>query len=282
MLVAVFPALMYFFSVYVMVHYEAKRFGIRGKKSEQDATEIFKKEWIYITPLLVITVFMLSGYSPGYSAILGLATCILVSHRLRETKIDPSLVHSVLFVLAVGWLVAGLSWVLGPTVAAACKAALGAPAQWLSAALSPVLSAGAATDLQAALTRNLPLIYGLILAAVLLYRRHTQGADIKSEMHRFVITSRHGTLSNLKIGAMMGVIGIIIGVLTYSGLVLTFADIVIDLADGRLWLTILLVELASLILGMGVPVTAAYLITAVVAVPALTWQTISEPWCVAT
>jgi len=270
MLVAVFPALMYFFSVYVMVHYEAKRFSIRGEKSGQDAMAILKREWIYITPLLVITIFMLSGYSPGYSAILGLATCILVSHKLRETKIDPSLAYSILFVIAVGWLAAGLSWVLGPTVAAACKAALGVPAHWLSAALSPLLSAGTVTELQAALTSNLPLIYGLILAAGLLYRRHVRGADIRSEMRRFVIAARYGTLSSLKIGATVGVIGIIIGVFTYSGLVLTFADIVIDLANGRLWLTILLVALASLILGMGVPVTAAYLITAVVAVPALT------------
>jgi TRAP-type uncharacterized transport system fused permease subunit len=59
-------------------------------------------------------------------------------------------------------------------------------------------------------------------------------------------------------------------VLTFSGLVLTFADIVIELAGGSLILTILLIALASLVLGMGVPVTAAYLITAVVAVPALT------------
>ena len=51
---------------------------------------------------------------------------------------------------------------------------------------------------------------------------------------------------------------------------LTFADIVIELADGKLFLTIFLIALVSLILGMGVPVTAAYLITAVVAVPALT------------
>ena len=59
------------------------------------------------------------------------------------------------------------------------------------------------------------------------------------------------------------------GVLTYSGLVLTFADIVIELASGSLVLTILLIALASLVLGMGVPVTAAYLITAVLAVPPL-------------
>ncbi|MES9979500.1 MAG: TRAP transporter large permease subunit, partial [Candidatus Thiodiazotropha sp. 6PLUC5] len=82
--------------------------------------------------------------------------------------------------------------------------------------------------------------------------------------------------NSLKIGATVGVIGIIIGVLTYSGLVLTFADIVIELADGRLFLTILLIALASLVLGMGVPVTAAYLITAVVAVPALTHLGVNE------
>ena len=74
----------------------------------------------------------------------------------------------------------------------------------------------------------------------------------------------------------MGVIGIIIGVLTFSGLVLTFADIVIELASGSLVLTILLIALASLVLGMGVPVTAAYLVTAVVAVPALTHLGVNE------
>lgn len=271
MLVAIFPALMYFFSVYVMVHYEAKRFDIRGEKSGQDALEIFRNEWIYTLPLVVITGFMLSGYSPGYSAILGFATCILVSHKRLETRIDPSLSYTMLLVLALGWLAAGLSWAWGPEAAAAFDARLEAPAQWFSAALSPLLGTGAATELQAALAGNLSIIYGLILAAaVLLYRRRAQGADIGSEMRRFVIASRQGTLSSLKIGATVGVIGIIIGVLTYSGLVLTFADIVIALADGRLWLTILLVALASLILGMGVPVTAAYLVTAVVAVPALT------------
>ncbi len=104
------------------------------------------------------------------------------------------------------------------------------------------------------------------------------------ELKRFVYASRKGAESSLKIGATVGVIGIIIGVLTYSGLVLTFADIMITLAEGaifgawdlRLVATILLVALASLILGMGVPVTAAYLITAVVAVPALTHLGVNE------
>lgn len=83
-------------------------------------------------------------------------------------------------------------------------------------------------------------------------------------------------IASRSIGATVGVIGIIIGVLTFSGLVLTFADIVIELAGGSLVLTILLIALASLVLGMGVPVTAAYLITAVVAVPALTHLGVNE------
>ena len=177
MLVAIFPALMYFFSVFVMVHYEAKKHNIVGEKSDISAMVILKREWFYILPLVLITVFMLLGYSPGYSAILGIVTCLAISWVRKDTRIGP---------------------------------------------------------------------------------------------RRFLEASRSGAEASLKIGATVGVIGIIIGVLTYSGLILTFADIVIELADGKLWLTILLIALASLILGMGVPVTAAYLITAVVAVPALT------------
>ncbi|MEJ2576446.1 MAG: TRAP transporter fused permease subunit, partial [Gammaproteobacteria bacterium] len=183
MLIAVFPALMYFFSVFMMVHYEAKKNGIVGERSESSAVEILKREWFYIVPLVVITIFMLAGYSPGYSAILGVLSCIAVSWVRKDTRMGP---------------------------------------------------------------------------------------------RELLDASRAGAESSLKIGATVGVIGIIIGVLTYSGLVLTFADIVIELADGKLFLTILLIALASLVLGMGVPVTAAYLITAVVAVPALTHLGVNE------
>jgi len=116
----------------------------------------------------------------------------------------------------------------------------------------------------------------LIFSIIIIFYRRSRGADIKAELIRFVEASRAGAENSLKIGAVVGVIGIIIGVLTYSGLVLTFADIVIELAGGSLVLTILLIALASLVLGMGVPVTAAYLITAVVAVPALIHLGVNE------
>jgi TRAP transporter 4TM/12TM fusion protein len=78
-----------------------------------------------------------------------------------------------------------------------------------------------------------------------------------------------GAKNTLVIGATVGVIGMIVGSIALTGIGLKFSDIIISLAGGNLAIAIFLVGLASLVLGMGVPVTAAYLITAVLAVPAL-------------
>ncbi|MEK6194765.1 MAG: TRAP transporter fused permease subunit, partial [Deltaproteobacteria bacterium] len=232
MLVAIFPAIMYFFSVFVMVHYEAKKNNIIGEKSEHSAMEILKTQWIYILPLVVITIFMLTGYSPGFSAILGLATCIAVSFKEKDTRIDLAFVVIMVVVLLGSFL--------------------------NRAANSTVISP------------NKLVFIGIIVYFISVFFRRNRRETVGFELKNFVLAARSGTESSLKIGAVVGVIGIIIGVLTFSGLVLTFADIVIELAGGSLVLTIFLIALASLVLGMGVPVTAAYLITAVVAVPALT------------
>jgi len=238
MLVAIFPAIMYFFSVFVMVHYEAKKNNIIGEKSEHSAMEILKAEWVYILPLVVITIFMLTGYSPGFSAILGLATCIAVSFKEKKTRIDLAFVFIMVVVLLGSFL--------------------------NKAANSTVISP------------NKLVFIGIIVYFISVFFRKNRRETVGFELKNFVLAARSGTESSLKIGAVVGVIGIIIGVLTFSGLVLTFADIVIELAGGSLVLTIFLIALASLVLGMGVPVTAAYLITAVVAVPALTHLGVNE------
>ena len=249
MLVAIFPAVMYFFSVFVMVHYEAKKNNVVGERYKYSAMEIFKKEWLYTMPLVGITIFMLAGYSPGYSAIVGLAVCIGLSFKDEGNQIDPTLLCIMAFMVICPWLVKLVGLVGGKEAVAAVR---------------PFMSG------------RVLLLYGLIATAALYaYRRQTV-TGLRSELGQFVVAARMGTINSLKIGATVGVIGIIIGVLTYSGLVLTFADIVIELAHGNLVLTILLIALASLILGMGVPVTAAYLITAVVAVPALTHLGVNE------
>jgi TRAP transporter 4TM/12TM fusion protein len=87
-----------------------------------------------------------------------------------------------------------------------------------------------------------------------------------------------GSRSTLIIGATVGVIGIIVGTIQLTGIGLRFSQIIIDLSFGYLPLAILLIGVASLVLGMGVPVTAAYLITAVLAVGALTDMISRTQW----
>jgi TRAP transporter 4TM/12TM fusion protein len=243
MLVGLFPAFMYFFSVFVMVHYEAKMYNIVGERSEHSATEILKKEWFFTLPLIIITIFMLTGYSPGYSAILGLACCIIVSYKYEENRIDYTLAVVMALVLAT---------------------------QMISLLLSKTVGPEAGRSFNHMFSEKTMVIVGLVLCVIWYIVKKEHRPTINTGLKRFLEASRSGAENSLKIGATIGVIGIIIGVLTFTGLVLTFADIVIELAGGSLPLTILFIALASLILGMGVPVTAAYLITAVVAVPALT------------
>jgi TRAP transporter 4TM/12TM fusion protein len=63
--------------------------------------------------------------------------------------------------------------------------------------------------------------------------------------------------------------GIIVGVVTLTGLGLKMANGLIDLAGGNLLFTMFFTMITSLILGMGVPTTANYVITATMAAPAL-------------
>jgi TRAP transporter 4TM/12TM fusion protein len=78
-----------------------------------------------------------------------------------------------------------------------------------------------------------------------------------------------GSRNTLVIGATVGVIGIIVGTISLTGIGLKFSDLIISFSGGNLLIAIILIAVASLALGMGVPVTASYLIVAVLAVPAL-------------
>ena len=178
MMIAVAPALLYFFSVFCMIHFEARKQGLKGIAGEEFEPwkVVLKREWYFSLPLVIITVLMILGRSPGFSAFWATISCIVISWVRPETR-------------------------------------MGVREIWQA--------------IQA------------------------------------------GAQNTLIIGATLGVIGIIVGTIALTGVGLKFSDIIISLAQGNLLAAVFLVALASLVLGMGVPVTAAYLITAVLAVPPL-------------
>ena len=79
-----------------------------------------------------------------------------------------------------------------------------------------------------------------------------------------------GAKNSLAIGGAVGTIGIIVGVIDLTSLGRIFPDLVLAVAGDNRAIAVLLLALASLVLGMGIPVTAAYLITSELAVPILT------------
>ena len=78
-----------------------------------------------------------------------------------------------------------------------------------------------------------------------------------------------GSVGMLNVGATCAAAGLIVGVVTLTGLGLKFAEIVIGYAGGSLILTAIYTALIVWVVGLAVPVTASYIICAVIAAPAL-------------
>ncbi|MBB6170556.1 TRAP transporter 4TM/12TM fusion protein [Nocardiopsis mwathae] len=81
----------------------------------------------------------------------------------------------------------------------------------------------------------------------------------------FVIAARN----TLGVSVATAVAGIIVGVVGLTGLGLKLSALMLGAADGRLLLTLVMVAVASLVLGLGLPVTASYIVLIVLAGPAL-------------
>lgn len=93
--------------------------------------------------------------------------------------------------------------------------------------------------------------------------------DVKMGIKEIIDALIDGARTALSVAAACACAGIIVGVVTVTGLGLKFANGLIDLSNGVLFLTLLFTMIASLILGMGSPTTANYIITATIAAPAL-------------
>lgn len=176
-LAALIPALLYFTGIWIMVHFEAKRQGLRGLRQEElpNRKEVLKHSYLLI-PIIAIIAFLMVGMSPERSAIYGIVSVIAVGAIRKATRMS--------FKDILSALADGARSALGVVAATACA-------------------------------------------------------------------------------------GMIVGVVTLTGIGLKFANGLLDLAGGMLLPTLILTMLASLVLGMGTPTTANYIITSTIAAPAI-------------
>jgi TRAP transporter 4TM/12TM fusion protein len=92
---------------------------------------------------------------------------------------------------------------------------------------------------------------------------------VRHEFKQVLGALEKGAQSAIMVSVACAAAGIIVGMVTLTGMGLKFSSLVLDLSFGIKALAILLIGAASLVLGMGLPVTASYIVLATLAGPAL-------------
>jgi TRAP transporter 4TM/12TM fusion protein len=85
-----------------------------------------------------------------------------------------------------------------------------------------------------------------------------------------------GTKQVLGVASTCACAGIIVGVINLTGIGLKFSGIIVDMAGGNLYITLIFAAIILLILGLALPITASYIVAAVMIAPALTKLGVSE------
>lgn len=187
--VSVIPAILYFLSVAFIVRIEAIKYNVgEGVDMTIDKAKIVSGGLVFILPLTVMIVLLLSGVTPSFAACWAIATLILVS------------------------------W--GSYIAAK--------------------------------------VTGIKQLA-------TNVMTPKRIANAFML----GMAASIMTGVLLVAIGIMNNAIVTSGIGNGFSLMIAQWSQGSVVIAILLIALASLVLGMGLPVTAAYIILAILCAPAL-------------
>ena len=201
--IALIPAVMYYVTLLVFVHYEAQRFGLMGQPRENlpRVLQVVKDGLHFIIPVLILIYVLVKNYSPMMAGFV-----------------------AVLSTLAASLAANGIRWGMGHAI--------------------PHDTAGHTTG-------------------------ESAGRFALREGNMILKALESGARNAIMVSVACAAAGIIVGMVTLTGMGLKFSSLVLDLSMGIKALAILLIGAASLVLGMGLPVTASYIVLATLAGPAL-------------
>jgi len=256
-LMATIPTCLYYFALFLMVELDARKFGMKQVQFDKAETlwNLTRRFGFHFLSLIAIIFFMLLGFSPVaavfWATVVAFVTsalhpdCALMSRRQTVLFAIVAVAACVIYSLVKGgFRPDALSWAFPAATVALVAAALVRPA-W----------------------------------------RLWPGKLVKA--------FEAGSVSMLNVAATCAAAGIIVGVVTLTGLGLKFSAIVIGYADSltqgtmsvlsavgveatkglvhdvKLLYTAIFTSLIVWIVGLAVPVTASYIICAVIAAPAL-------------
>jgi TRAP transporter 4TM/12TM fusion protein len=244
-LAAVLPALLFYVACWVHVDYHAIRLGLRGlTRAELPPLKRMLTMLYLFSPIVVLVWALMSGYSPFRAGGLGILTA-----------------------LVAGWL-SGLFRDLGVSVKPAPDSAAAVLAALLLRFVALVLAGGL---FYGALVYGSGFFseywgdWGGVAVGILLVAVPAVLFGWRRTVHGLNLAAR----DTIQLVAVCAVAGIIVGVVALTGIGGRFSEMILGIAGANQLIAMVFVALVALILGMGMPTTAAYAIGAAVLAPGL-------------
>ncbi len=120
LLAALFPAILHYFGIFTMVHFEAKRLGLRGLRRDEMPVllQIMRKHWLTLVPLILLIYLIIAGRTPDYAAVWGIVACVCVGFSNRYNRLNlQKLIHALSlgakYALSVGAAAAAVGIIVG-------------------------------------------------------------------------------------------------------------------------------------------------------------------------
>ena len=234
---AILPALLYFTGIFMMVHFEGKRLGLRGlpKESLPNFFKLLLSNGYMLLPIVVLVVCMnhfTAGMSACFAILFALIVALLDKEALKRIftgkmngAFDILLALMPIIpvtVLLLTWKVIALQ--MGLSIFIAMLSAFGCSFLTKGATLTPKV-----------------VLEGL----------------------------EGGTNNSVGVSTACGIAGIISGVVTMTALGSTLISVIVPLAEKGTLIALFLTMICCIVLGMGVPTTANYVIMATITAPIL-------------
>jgi len=245
-LAAVIPALLFYIACWIHVDLHAIRLGLKGvSRDELPPLKLMLTRLYMFSPLIIFVWALLEGYSPFRAGGLGIVAALIAGWLSRmfkdigsgDASQDPRSVAMVFTALLMRF------------------AALVAVGALLYVALQHLIPLFA--SLGAAVTWSLSILVILIPAVFFGWRRTLEALNLAAR-------------DTVQLVAVCACAGIIVGVIALTGIGGRFSELILGIAGASQLVAMLFAAMVALVLGMGMPTTAAYAIAAAVIAPGLT------------
>lgn len=247
---AIIPAVLYFASIYFMVDLEAAKLGMRGMREDElpKLKKMLRQIYLFI-PILILIWALFAGYSVIRAGTLATVAAVVVSWSVPE--------H---FTRGGQW---GIQRILmiATTVFAVVLVGL-----YFTA---PVDENGLIQTNLAITLLSAGLILAILGTLVWVSYKELTGANQGLGLRGFLKGFELAGVMSIQIIAVCACAGIIVGVISLTGVGARFSSVLLELAAASQLLALFFAMCIAILLGMGMPTTAAYAVAASVVAPGL-------------